>query len=482
MSGYYTDTRRAMDGKSMTFTYNTTSNGVTTPQKVINVKRSDAHNMPLKDSVYSFRSNRDDLKESLQYMLSGEEFDPLHQHDTGHEFWSTKHYVKNMALYGKQHFSGGPQQTAGSSYYMDYSGPIGLFYINGPLDNSSPLARKFVADQNIALPTPNLIPYGTKAIRLASPTRSSASLAVALSELLRDGLPAIPGLGLKKMKSFKNLHQNVGGEYLNYIFGWVPLANDVRQILTAIVNARKIINQYTRDSDLVVRRRYAFPDSVSDDLIVEDDFRGKVWCTPGLQLYEASGNASWGVLSQNAASPLSVVFSTSGKVGLSLATRTTVKTWFSGAYRYHLGNGTDLFSKLDTAGQLAARLLGSRVDPLTMWQAMPWSWLLDWFGNVGDIIANGTAASYDNQLLQYGYLMQSTTVESTISTNAPVAVQQLGGKLTNVGNLTTTFVSQRKDRIRATPYGFGLNPSSFSAQQWAIIGALGMSKAPRTLH
>jgi hypothetical protein len=39
-----------------------------------------------------------------------------------------------------------------------------------------------------------------------------------------------------------------------------------------------------------------------------------------------------------------------------------------------------------------------------------------------------------------------------------------------------TFRTIAKKRIRATPFGFGLNESTFSGRQLAIIGALGLSR------
>jgi hypothetical protein len=45
------------------------------------------------------------------------------------------------------------------------------------------------------------------------------------------------------------------------------------------------------------------------------------------------------------------------------------------------------FSSIDPAGRerLAMRsLLGLTLDHSTLWEAMPWSWLIDWAGNVGD--------------------------------------------------------------------------------------------------
>jgi hypothetical protein len=41
--------------------------------------------------------------------------------------------------------------------------------------------------------------------------------------------------------------------------------------------------------------------------------------------------------------------------------------------------------------------------------------------------------------------------------------------------LSQTFGTIQKIRRKATPYGFGLNPNTFSTRQWAIIAALGLT-------
>jgi hypothetical protein len=45
--------------------------------------------------------------------------------------------------------------------------------------------------------------------------------------------------------------------------------------------------------------------------------------------------------------------------------------------------------------------------------------------------------------------------------------------------ISSLYRSERKERWKATPYGFGLNMAGFTDQQWAILAALGMTKSPR---
>jgi hypothetical protein len=46
----------------------------------------------------------------------------------------------------------------------------------------------------------------------------------------------------------------------------------------------------------------------------------------------------------------------------------------------------------------------------------------------------------------------------------------------------TRVMVEQKRRIKSTPFGFGLSPGSFTARQWSILAALGMTRGPRSLR
>jgi hypothetical protein len=263
------------------------------------------------------------------------------------------------------------------------------------------------------------------------------------------------------------------------MFGWVPTLGDLKSIAGAMVNAPKIINQYMRDSDKIVRRKFRFPTETSSKYGNTDlSYLGK---KVGVMLAQPDvWNNSWNIgreLGQG------LDFDLVGARSISATEQRTDKIWFSGAFRYHLAADSDILSRIDRTSQIAHKWLGAGgVDLNTFWQLMPWSWFIDWFVDVGDIIDNANSALLNGQVLQYGYLMRETTVKRAYTTDSAMIYR--GSDATQdrqIGFASTTYVSQRKQRVKATPYGFGLNPDTFSAQQWAILGALGLSKGPRKL-
>jgi hypothetical protein len=119
---------------------------------------------------------------------------------------------------------------------------------------------------------------------------------------------------------------------------------------------------------------------------------------------------------------------------------------------------------------------GFNITPEILWELTPWSWLADWETNMGTVLHNLSAFAQDGLVMRWGYAM-----EEKISS---VTYDLSGGRFFNgeSTDCTQTFETIRRQRWNATPYGFGLNPDGFTARQWSILAALGISRAPKTLH
>jgi len=76
--------------------------------------------------------------------------------------------------------------------------------------------------------------------------------------------------------------------------------------------------------------------------------------------------------------------------------------------------------------------------------------------------------------MPYAYLMQRKTVENVHTMYGVRAKNGFGP-----ANVVSIFGSETQSRIAASPFGFGLKFDTLSGRQQAIIGALGLSRAPR---
>jgi len=291
---------------------------------------------------------------------------------------------------------------------------------------------------------------------MAVPTAAEVSLAAFLGEL-REGLPSIPGKSTLRKPSSKSSAE----EYLNSKFGVVPLKSDLQQLAKGIIDFHKRVDQFRRDSGRNVRRRRQLSDSRL----------GTVVHAPG----PASGFI--GIQRENLVDIFSSRFYlSSGKIDVfDIVERST---WFSGAYTYHVSEAHDFLGKLERYEQLANHALGLEFDLDTAWELTPWSWLVDWFSDAGTFIKNLTAISNDNVVARYAYVMHHVKVTRMYS----VKEMTLRAGSTGPTSATAFQTFESKTRTQATPYGFGFNLGTLSLTQKAILGALGITKAPGILH
>lgn len=299
---------------------------------------------------------------------------------------------------------------------------------------------------------------GSSYILATAPTAPQANLLLTLTELAREGLPAIPGVTTLKDKLTA---KNLGGESLNYQFGIAPLISDLQSIARAVVEAPKILEQFRADSGKVVtRRRKTVYDPAS--VITERNLANYS------RLRFAGESAKY-----SASGYLEDAF---GDPYRTQATechdRTFVTTSFVGAYQYHLDVGDDAIAKLKSFEAQANQLLGIRVTPELLWNLAPWSWLSDWFMNIGDILGNASRFMSDGLVLKYGYLMRHT-VTNRYLTYIPSELSASAGS-----TWITRYHSERKERVPATPFGFGADMSSLTGYQTGIVASLAAARTP----
>lgn len=285
---------------------------------------------------------------------------------------------------------------------------------------------------------------GTIAIARCQPSNPAADLTVAIAELLRDR-PAVPGASV-----FRNgiNPKSVSGEYLNYIFGISPTIRDVKSFFKAMEDSEKILKQYHRDAGKDVRRGYSFP--LVETKTVEET-TGKVSPVPlvGVEPWDST-------------------------CALTITTTVREELWFKGSFTYHIPGVEEALGGARKAMQEWNILYGIKFTPDVAYALTPYSWLADWFGNMGSVLKNASNFTLSNQVMRYGYIMcrQKTTVEYHLHSAGLPFINQ---------DLKQTFTTEIKQRLKASPYGFGINPSSFTDQQWAILAALGISRGPKFL-
>lgn len=415
-------------------------------------KRSEGGSSVEEDSDTALLSATN-YRDRFKVMKEERRREPKSPLDNGHEFSTKKAYVSVVS-----HLHTRIPQGGGS--WLGYDGPV--WPCQWPSASFPNGTFKYMDPADLGW-------YGPRAISATIPTNPSTEVATALTELWREGIPLKPGTTVRrearraKKSSSRRIPSSsagsAGSEYLNVEFGWKPLIRDLQRTASAVKRSNKILRQHKRNSGKSIRRQYTFPEEKTFSTMPE--VLGTLNCP--------SNNTAWKDFFRDG--------NPTGQMSESIETIRQVT--FSGAYTYHVGEDSSgkSLNSLDRFEQKANLLLGTRITPEVVWNVAPWSWLADWRGNIGENISNATALAADGLVIRYGYLMVHSTVRHTYTlwarekSNPDIRVPY-----------TIEFVTETKERFRASPFGFGSNPASFTGRQWAILASLGMTRGDKALR
>jgi hypothetical protein len=165
-----------------------------------------------------------------------------------------------------------------------------------------------------------------------------------------------------------------------------------------------------------------------------------------------------------------------------LVTRTTKKhSWFVGSFRYWIPDTGD---KSLWDAKAKAALFGVLPTPELLWSVLPWSWLVDWFVNVDDVLSNLSANAVDNLVTRYSYVMQETQhsiVASSICSHPPGMIPgwQHWPAAQNV-TFRSVYTETEKVRVEGgNPFGLNIDSGDLSGRQLGILAALGLNRVSR---
>jgi len=405
--------------------YGATTNPVVTRNSYVRAAGDPGGQQVTVDETHSEREYRRLWDSSIRY-------------DTGGPFFSQKKWI---GLVNPAHTTFVFKSPFGKPVNYDVSKYSGIVLARDPYSIPYPSSVQR-----------NLTPLGSTAIDRCKPTNSVAQLSTFLAELYRDGLPKLLGATLWRDRVVSA--RSLGEEYLNEEFGWKPLVSDVRDITYALTHANAVLEQFERGSGRVTRRRYEFPVEETRSIV------------------HVSGNATASVPFGLDIPAIRSQFNGGELYKISQVFR---RTWFSGAFTYHLPTGYHSRNALLSAARKAQTLTGFDLTPEVLWNAAPWSWAIDWFSNAGDVISNLSDWSNDGLVLKYGYIMEHSLMRDTYYiTNDK---DTLPFNAVRVAGITPIFSCvETKRRERATPFGFGLTWSGLSPRQLAIAAALGLTR------
>lgn len=352
-----------------------------------------------------------------------------------------------------------------------------------PAISRSAISENFDSSVHIHLPDPvvpdtedfilNLNAQGTAFIVRNRPGNPIANLGQYLIELRE--LPAIPIFLERRAKRFRDL----GSEYLNIEFGWRPFVEDLQKVHQLTVGIDKFLTKLIKNNGILARRRSKKKVSIESSLIWEDSLTVPFG---DLSDPEIGGNAFLAgyILCGPFGGNVTYPSTWGGQADYKLSTTKYGTEWNCGNFRYYV----PYIGSTQWTAKAITSLYGANLTPSVLYSVYPWTWLLDWFANVGDIISNLSTNAVENETLTNCYAMYTESVYDVVEVSThwdAVSVLDSPGATFDLpagsASLTHTISRVNKLRHQASPFGFGLKRESFSARQWAILAALANTKA-----
>lgn len=272
---------------------------------------------------------------------------------------------------------------------------------------------------------------------------------VPLQEAIR-----LAGEGRKNFRSIKKsaiqMSKQTSGHFLNHVFGWAPFVKDVDDMLKLVDNYYTELAKAEKANGEWVHRRRTEPDIVSD---VE------VW------------NTTYAI--SHISHRHSFVPAINGCVSSSMRVRRVKSTqvWYEGRFRQYrpeFDRGVAMHDQVRSARAFLS-LAGAKISPIVLWKITPWSWLADWFSNLGGNIQAVQDYLTGEVTSSYMYIMRYTR-DSYIY----AGYQQMS----NGPDLSGSSARYREVKRRepaSSPFGFTLS-GELSPVQQLILAALASSK------
>lgn len=313
--------------------------------------------------------------------------------------------------------------------------------VAGPVSNMTPQGMGLTDGFGYGDPSP----YGPQAWNKYKPGKSIADLSVVLAEakdiprMLQTTARGFHDLWKDMRRSFSN-ERKLADHWLNTQFGWLPFLSDVRKLYRTYTSAERLYQQVKAENGRWVHRGGSVTGSISETVQQTYNNAG---CYPQMNVFYYSGS----------------------QTGVTKITRCEIeRTWFDARFRYWVPNVDSVIWKRNFVRQL----YGLTLNPSVVWELTPWSWLIDWFSNVGHCISNVDNGWASNLVSAYAYVMTTRRTEIRVDSEHWIN----NGCVKD--SWTYGYVSKR--RAQANPFGFGLTWSDLTPRQWSILGALGITR------
>jgi len=250
--------------------------------------------------------------------------------------------------------------------------------------------------------------------------------------------------GLDKVGYLKN----AGNAYLALKFGWESLFRDVGNMVILQRAAQKILSQLLRDEGRPIRRRTTLLNETETEVTDISNAFGSLNPNLPIKFYDKAPSGH-------------------------LYTTKSDKVWASARFRYWLPDGP---RDIQWTMSMLGRIFGGRLNPSVVYNAVPWSWLVDWISSAGDAIQNLSEGVEDRLATDYFYVMRERKAENRLSLSWSMRTGNDDTETVECA-ATSSAVNVHKTRVQGNPFGLYLSEKELTGMQAAILAALGASRS-----
>jgi hypothetical protein len=273
--------------------------------------------------------------------------------------------------------------------------------------------------------------------------------------------------------------KELGGSVLNYLFGIKPTGSDLGKLAELVLRSDEPINSLLA-GERIREKKSSSRVILKDSGGVDQLSYGSEWASAlgGTQVLDNKVGMRfayilpYGGLGNGTVNGIRVRFSYTRKQLLK-----TFSTW-----EYFVPRPMEIDGRLSSYREKAKLLLSSgKLSEATVWELTPWTWLSDWFVDIGGLlryqrdVANNqivaSACGYSIYEEFFGQLHYADFERLPVEGTRPYSV-----------NVKDTFTPaqasiqwRRHTRRGGNPYSIGPD-WNLSSQQWGILGALGLAR------
>lgn len=324
------------------------------------------------------------------------------------------------------------QPLQGISYNQVTGQPLAEFnqWVPATVDNSF----NFTHDSLSTAPSNGAV--FAKLLAKTNPSRPVVDLPVAFAELRE--LPRLvkqTGELITKFAHNREGTKDVAGAFLSYQFGWKPLLNDLKGLMDFqdhFVQREREIRGIFQGGGVKRRRTIEEVEKLGGDTVFLYTLAGSIYA-----------RRYW---------------------------RTSRKIWATTRW---VPNDWALPPRTDDEIRALARksVHGLSVSPATLWQGVPWTWLIDWFSSAGDFLEayrNTVPATFER-----GNVMTHIRTDTTIHRDP------MDDGYTSVGGGNAKFFREKKSRRQVSHPTVAASFPFLDTRQVSILGALSVTRGRR---